>query len=82
MHSSLTNTLTYYTAPHILPHALIPPLLTTYLLIPSLSPSELKTALVGQIARILALYEVDEVVVFIDSGYEQAGDPEKVSDNW
>ena len=38
---------------------------------------ELKTALVGQIARILALYEVDEVVVFIDSGYEQAGDPEK-----
>jgi methyltransferase len=38
---------------------------------------ELKTALVGQVARILALYEVDEVVVFIDSGYEQAGDPEK-----
>lgn len=41
---------------------------------------ELKTALVGQIARILALYEVDEVIVFIDSGYEQAGDPEKVSE--
>lgn len=38
---------------------------------------ELKTALVGQVARILAMYEVDEVVVFIDSGYEQAGDPEK-----
>lgn len=38
---------------------------------------ELKTALVGQIARILALYEVDEVIVFVDSGFEQAADPEK-----
>ena len=38
---------------------------------------ELRTQLVGQIARTLALYEVDEIVVFMDTGAEQAGDPER-----
>jgi methyltransferase len=31
---------------------------------------ELKTMLVGQIARVVAIYEIDEIVVFMDSSYE------------
>ena len=38
---------------------------------------ELRTHLVGQIARTVALYEIDEIVVFMDTGAEQAGDPER-----
>jgi methyltransferase len=38
---------------------------------------ELRTHLVGQIARTIALYEIDEIVVFMDTGAEQAGDPDR-----
>jgi predicted SPOUT superfamily RNA methylase MTH1 len=39
--------------------------------------TELKTYLVGQIARACALYEVDEIIVYMDSPYEFSGDTEK-----
>jgi predicted SPOUT superfamily RNA methylase MTH1 len=39
--------------------------------------TELKTYLVGQIARACALYEVDEIIVYMDSPYECSGDTEK-----
>jgi len=38
---------------------------------------ELKTILIGQIARSLSLFEVDEVIIFVDTGSEQASDLEK-----
>lgn len=38
---------------------------------------ELKTLLIGQIARSLSLYEVDEVIIFADTGSEQASDLSK-----
>jgi methyltransferase len=38
---------------------------------------ELKSLLIGQIARSLALYEVDEIVIFVDTGSEQASDMTK-----
>jgi predicted SPOUT superfamily RNA methylase MTH1 len=38
---------------------------------------ELKTYLVGQIARACAIHEVDEIIVFMDTSYEMSGDPEK-----
>jgi predicted SPOUT superfamily RNA methylase MTH1 len=38
---------------------------------------ELKTYLVGQIARACAIHEIDEIIVFVDTAYEMAGNPGK-----
>lgn len=38
---------------------------------------ELKTYLVGQIARACSIHEVDEIIVFVDSPMELLNDPEK-----
>ena len=38
---------------------------------------ELRTALIGQVARACSLYEVDEIVIFIDSTYEAQLEPER-----
>lgn len=38
---------------------------------------ELKTYLVGQIARACSMHEVDEIIVFVDSPMELLNDPEK-----
>ena len=38
---------------------------------------ELKTLLIGHLARAISLYEVDEVILFLDTGSEQASDPTK-----
>lgn len=43
----------------------------------SAKSTELKSYLVGQIARACAIYEVDEIIVYMDSPYEFSGDTEK-----